>query len=156
VLAGARIREAAVLLLASSPNPRRPIHYQQWFELLRSAGYAVDAQDPLAAFLTQINRSPVVRRAGAPGVYALDFEATTKLRRQLRQLEHELAHKISVPDSAASTRQTGPTRKELIRAMQKTERLLEEALRSLGESQVQAATSSDQLEARGRRHRSGS
>jgi hypothetical protein len=65
VLAGARIREVAVLLLASSANPTRPIHYQQWYRLFRDAGYGIDARDPVATFLTQISRSPAVRRADA-------------------------------------------------------------------------------------------
>lgn len=133
VLRGARIREVAVLLLASSPNPRRPIHYQQWYEVLHGAGYAIDAQDPVATFLTQIGRSPVVRRAGAPGIYALDFEAPLALRDQLRKLENTLAH---TPVSGESADELGATRERratLLNKARATERQLEEALRSLGE-----------------------
>jgi hypothetical protein len=130
---GARIRELAVLLLASSPNPRRPIHYQQWYELLRGAGYAIAARDPLAAFLTQITRSPVVRRAGAPGVYALDFEAPALLRQRLRKLEAALAQAPVGVGSAEELASGRERRAEQMRAIRAAERDLEEALRSLGD-----------------------
>lgn len=132
VLRGGRIREIAVLLLASSPNPRRPIHYQQWYELLRNAGYAIDAQDPVATFLTQVGRSPVVRRAGAPGVYALDFESPLSLREQLRKLENELAHTPVAGDSADELAATRERRANLVKQARATERQLEEAVRALG------------------------
>lgn len=99
ILRGARIREIAVLLLASSPTPSKPIHYQEWFALFRDAGYAVRARDPLGTFLTQITRSPVVRKAGAPGVYALDFEAPLALRKRLHDLESELARTAAITES---------------------------------------------------------
>lgn len=132
VLSGVRIREVAVLLLASSPNPRRPIHYQQWYELLRGAGYAINAQDAVATFLTQIGRSSVVRRAGAPGVYALDFEAPLALRERLRRFENELTHSSVSGESAEDLAAARARRAKLVNATRATERQLEEALRSLG------------------------
>lgn len=132
VLRGARIRETAVLMLASSAKPLRPIHYMDWFKLLRDAGYGVDAQDPQAAFLTQITRSPVVRRADAPGTYALDPDAPRLLRDRLRALESKLAERAvqaSEPDSVAQVREE---RQALVRELHATERRLEEALRVLG------------------------
>lgn len=132
VVAGSRIREVAVLLLASSPNPRRPIHYQQWYELFRQAGYRIEAQDPAATFLTQVSRSPVVRRAGAPGVYALDFDAPTLLRDRLRRLETELARSTVSGESADELGRARERRAKLITEARLTERHLEEALRSLG------------------------
>lgn len=134
VLSGARIREVAVLLLASSPNPRRPIHYQQWYELLRNAGYTLDAQDPPAAFLTQLSRSPVVRRAGAPGVYAIDFDAPRALREQLRRLETELAHTTRTNESPEELTAARERRAKLVTEIRATERRLEEATRSLGQN----------------------
>lgn len=129
-LRGARIREVAVLLLASSPNPRRPIHYLQWYELLRSAGYGVDARDPAAAFLTQINRSPVVRRAGAPGVYALDFEAPAGLRERLQRLEAQLAAETAGEGSADDLAASRNRRAALMSSVRAAERELEESLRA--------------------------
>lgn len=133
VLRGSRIREVAVLLLASSPSPRRPIHYQQWYELLRHAGYAIEAQDPVATFLTQVSRSPVVRRAGAPGVYALDFDAPSALRERLRKLEDELARSSVSGGSADDLAAARERRTKLLTDARAAERRLEEALRSLGD-----------------------
>ena len=143
MLRGSRIRETAVLLLASSANPRRPIHYQQWYDLFGNAGYAIEAQDPRATFLTQIGRSPVVRRASAPGIYALDFEAVAKLRQRLRQLESELAAltggDVETTEEIAKTREL---RARLTGAIRTTERDLEEALRSLATAPDRHAASS--------------
>jgi hypothetical protein len=131
-LRGGRIREVAVLLLASSANPRRPIHYRQWYELLREAGYAIDAQDPVATFLTQIGRSPIVRRASTGGIYALDLEAPLRLRGHLRRLENELAHTPVVGESAEELATARTRRAKVITEARVAERELEEALRSLG------------------------
>lgn len=132
VLRGSRIREIAALLLASSPNPRRPIHYRQWYELLRGAGYAIEADDPAATFLTQLGRSPVIRRADAPGVYALDFEAPHQLRERLRKLEQTLAHTSVTGETAEELAAARTQRANLLAETRATERQLEEALRSLG------------------------
>jgi hypothetical protein len=132
ILHGSRIREVAVLLLASSPNPRRPIHYQQWYELLRHAGYGIDAKDALATFITQVSRSPVVRRAGAPGVYALEFDAPAALRERLRKLEDDLARSSVSGGSADELASARERRARLITDARAAERQLEEALRSLG------------------------
>lgn len=121
-----------MLLLASSPNPRRPIHYQQWYELFKQAGYGIDAQDPLATFLTQVSRSPVVRRAGAPGLYAIDFDAPTALRERLRRLEDELARGSVAGESADALVDARRRRAKLLTDARAVERQLEEALRALG------------------------
>lgn len=69
LLRGRAIREAAVQVVAASSEPTRPRHYGDWYAELLNAGYAVAGRDPQAAFLTQLNRSPVVRRDPEPGVY---------------------------------------------------------------------------------------
>lgn len=132
LLRGARIREIAVLLLASSANPTRPIHYQQWYRLLRDAGYGIDAQDPLATFLTQVTRSPVVRRADAPGVYALDLDAPRVLGDRLQQLEQRLRRPAPEQASLDDVAQARDERATIVRSIRTTERQVEEALRSLG------------------------
>ena len=130
VLRGSRIREVAVLLLASSPNPRRPIHYQQWYELLRQAGYGIEAQNPLRDLSYQVARSPVVRRAGT-GIYALDFGAPGVLRERLRRLEDELARSSVAGGSAEQLAEAREQRTKLLTDARATDRQLEEALRSL-------------------------
>jgi hypothetical protein len=83
--------------------------------------------------LTQITRSPVVRRAGAPGVYALDFEAPALLRQRLRKLEAALAQAPVGVGSAEELASGRERRAEQMRAIRAAERDLEEALRSLGD-----------------------
>ena len=137
VLRGARIREVAVLLLASSATPTRSIHYSKWYELVRGAGYGVAGREPVAAFLTQISRSPVVAKAGGPGVYALDLDAPVELRRRIGRLRAEILQLSSsdetTAEGVAATRQR---RSELSRALAEAERRLEEALRSLGQGEA--------------------
>jgi len=133
LLRGARIRETAVLLLASSANPTRPIHYQQWYKLLRAAGFGIDAQDPQATFLTQISRSPVVRRVDAPGIYALDFDAASKLRQRLRRLETQLAQLPTTGETAEEIGEARTIRNKLTNELRGVERQLEEALKVAGE-----------------------
>ena len=143
ILRGARIREVAVILLASSPQPRRPIHYQKWYELVRDAGYAVAGRDPQATFLTQISRSPVIRRADAPGTYALDFDAPRALRAELGRLRTRLLEISS--DSTESTDDVTRVRKqrhELDSMTRRLERELEEALRVLANAPTDSAVRS--------------
>ena len=61
----------------SLPDPRHPqaLHYREWFALLEQNGYAVAGKDPLAVFLTQLSRSPVVQRGTQSGVYELNAAA---------------------------------------------------------------------------------
>ena len=72
-LSGQRLREAAVEILTRVRGLNVPIHYREWYELLESEGMIVAGRDPLATFLTQVTRSPVVERAeGRAGVYLLN------------------------------------------------------------------------------------
>lgn len=89
VLRGAQIRETAVRVLASSATSQA-VHYRTWFELLRHEGFAPAGKDPLATFLTQIGRSPVVQRSTAPGMYSLDLRAPERIRTHLEQLRAKL------------------------------------------------------------------
>jgi hypothetical protein len=88
-LRGHRIREVAVRLLASSEHPERPIHYQQWYKLFQEAGYDAVGVDPMATFLTQISRSPLIRR-NSRGVYVLDFTAKNRVQARLQAVNTEL------------------------------------------------------------------
>jgi hypothetical protein len=72
-LRGQSLRDAAVEVLVRRRGLGEPIHYRQWFELLVSEGHRVGGKDPLASFLTQVTRSPVVERApDDAGVYKVD------------------------------------------------------------------------------------
>jgi hypothetical protein len=72
-LRGQPLRDAAIDVLARRHGLGEPIHYRQWFELLVSEGHRVGGKDPLASFLTQVTRSPVVERAhGGAGMYRID------------------------------------------------------------------------------------
>jgi vacuolar-type H+-ATPase subunit I/STV1 len=132
---GARIRETAVRLLAVVSEPHEAVHYRDWFELLTSRGYRPAGKDPLATFLTQVSRSPVVQRTTSAGMYTLDRELPHQLRRQLQELRLELSevealHKdASVHDVTTARRR----RTEVAARIQATEKTLAEALRSLGE-----------------------
>jgi hypothetical protein len=71
-LRGPRLEEIAVELLRRSRLDEQPIHYREWFALLRAAGHHVGGKDPLATFLSQINRSALVERVGPrSGLYRL-------------------------------------------------------------------------------------
>lgn len=98
-LTGRRLREASVEVLAAKRGVGVPVHYREWFELLTESGIQVGGRDPVATFLTQITRSPVVRRGGERGLYLVDpaagqTEGVHELRSaadELRQLEARLA-----------------------------------------------------------------
>lgn len=71
-LRGQRLRAVAVELLACERGFGEPVHYRQWFALLRKAGHEVAGKDPLASFLAQVSRAPEVERVGErTGIYRL-------------------------------------------------------------------------------------
>lgn len=71
-LGGQRLREVAVEVLAQDRGFGEPVHYRQWFALLRKAGHEVAGKDPLASFLAQVSRAPQVERIGErTGLYRL-------------------------------------------------------------------------------------
>ncbi|ADB51458.1 hypothetical protein [Conexibacter woesei] len=100
-LKGAAIRQAAIDVLLARPGGAEPIHYKTWFHELETAGHHVAGKDPLAVFLTQISRSPVVRRTSRSGVYELDFDAPANLRARLERLHARLSEQSHAPGSAA-------------------------------------------------------
>lgn len=63
-LRGQRVREVAVKLLVELGRVNEPIHYRDWFELLRSHGYDVIGKDPLATFLAHVSRAAGVEGVG--------------------------------------------------------------------------------------------
>jgi hypothetical protein len=135
LLKGARIRETAVRVLAGTPQAEAPIHYRTWFELLRSQGFMPMGKDALATFLTQLGRSPVIRRGGGPGMYALEFSYPQRARQRLTQLRAELqrTHELSPDAGVDAIAEARERRARLTSEIEATERALEEALRSLGD-----------------------
>jgi DNA-binding Lrp family transcriptional regulator len=71
-LSGHRLREIAVQVLAEHHGPGQPVHYKDWYALLRDAGYAVGGQDPLRNFLTSVSKAPEIEAVGRrTGLYLL-------------------------------------------------------------------------------------
>jgi len=135
MLRGARIRETAVRVLAANTQPEAPVHYRDWFELLTAQGFMPAGKDPLATFLTQVGRSPVVQRTTTAGVYVLDLEFPRRARQRLAQLETAL-FALQENSSAADVEEIAAARQrraQLTTELQDTERQLEEALRSLAD-----------------------
>jgi hypothetical protein len=134
-LRGPDIREVAVALLAD--NGREAMHYREWYELLERAGHTIAGKDPLAVFLTQISRSPAVRRGNRAGVYELDRGAAHRLRQQLDALQREL-HTLSAAGTTHDA--TRARRRHLNAEINRAERALEEVTRLLGAEHELAAT----------------
>jgi hypothetical protein len=132
ILSGPAIRETAVQVLLRQPEYIEALHYRRWYELLRQAGYAVAGKDPLAVFLTQITRSPVIRKSTESGVYELDRQAPLRLRQRLERLNAELREvRTGVTHDPSELETTRARRHELNVSISQIERALEEALRVL-------------------------
>ncbi len=132
VLRGPAIREAAVRVVVSQPQRIEALHYRRWYELLQAAGYAVAGKDPVAVFLTQVTRSPVVRKATKPGVYEVDRQAPLRIRQRLERLQGELRELTTTPSAPFDLAAIRARRHELDLEISQQERALEEALRVLG------------------------
>jgi hypothetical protein len=71
-LRGQRLRDVAVEILRAEVGAGTPIHYRDWFRLVRDAGHRIAGTNPLAAFLTVVSRSEQVERMGTrSGMYQL-------------------------------------------------------------------------------------
>jgi hypothetical protein len=145
-LRGPHIRRVAVALALARPDRPEALHYREWFGLLREAGYEVAGKDPLAVFLTQLGRSPVVRRGTQAGVYELDLAAPQRLRRRLDDLQAQLRTLTAVAPSATTDLSAIRTRRTaLALKIGQLERSLQEAQEALqgapdGEAVTLAAT----------------
>jgi hypothetical protein len=141
LLRGPAIRRAAVQVLLDQPGRPEALHYRDWYARLVAAGYAVDGKDPLAVFLPQISRSPVITRGTTTGVYSLDPQAPRRLRQRLDGLHAELRSLSSTPDTTADLAAIRARRAELTSDIARTERGLEEAESLLAPAQhLQRAT----------------
>jgi len=121
ILRGPAIRTTAVALLVASG--RDALHYREWFDLLTQAGHEVAGKDPLAVFLTQITRSPAVRKGARPGEYVLDRGARATLQRRLDDLNQQLA---TLPQQTTDLTELRTRRAQLTAEITKLEKALEE------------------------------
>ena len=129
-LRGPAIRETAVRLLAENPQTEA-MHYREWFGLLMSAGYEVAGKDPLAVFLTQVSRSPAVRKGTQAGVYELDRRAPQRLRAQLERLQREMRELTATPSPNTDLSAIRAQRSQLTSEISQIEKALEEITRVL-------------------------
>jgi hypothetical protein len=127
VLRGPAIRRTAVEVLRSLPERPHALHYRAWFDALRAAGFDVAGKDPLAVFLTQLSRSPVVRRGTQSGVYELDPDAPRRLRERLDALHAELRGLTATPSATTDLLAIRARREALTTQITQVEKALEEA-----------------------------
>lgn len=75
-LRGNQLKVVAVEVLSSHLDLReKPIHYKDWFELVREAGYFIGGKNPLATFLTAISQNDRVESQGKrSGMFSLISE----------------------------------------------------------------------------------
>lgn len=127
-LRGPTIRATAVKVLIAHPERPEALHYREWFGLLSEAGYSIAGKDPLAVFLTQLSRSPLVRRSTQSGVYQLDLDAPARLRLQLESLQAQLrALTTTSPSPTTDLTSIRNTRSDLTRQIDRVEKALQEA-----------------------------
>ena len=107
------------------------IHYRDWYALVVEHGFAVSGKKPLAVFLSQVSRSPVMRRGTSAGVYGVDRGAPERLRGELSELERALRALTGRPPGRGADGEVQARRRELVRAIDRHERALHEALRCL-------------------------
>jgi hypothetical protein len=135
LLRGSGIREAAVRVLAQSERAHDALHYRAWYRLFVDAGYSIVGKDAEASFLTQLSRSPVVRRSTQAGIYELDFDFIGRARDQLQRLRarlqatHDPPHAFTAGELEAARAQRIALHEEI----GAVERQLQEALETLGE-----------------------
>jgi uncharacterized protein YlxW (UPF0749 family) len=125
-LRGPAIRRAAIGVLLDHPERPQALHYRDWFAELGRAGYAVAGKDPLAVFLTQLSRSPAVRKGTQSGVYELDRTAPQRLRARLDALHEQLRTLTAAPGGTADLAGVRARRAELTAEITRTEKALEE------------------------------
>lgn len=131
ILRGPAIRQTAVAVILSDPTHPRVQHYRDWFKLLEHNGYAVEGKNPIAVFLTQISRSPVVHRGTQSGIYEIRLDAADHLREQLASRQRELRALTSAADGTTDLGDVRARRMSLAREINRLEKALDEARTAL-------------------------
>ncbi len=130
-VAGARLREAAVRAALRRGEVRRPVHHGEWLAWLRADGLEPAGKKPENVFLTQIGRSPLVRRAGEPGYYVIDPDLVVELQHQVTQMAAQFAL-IPPPDQMNMLGDDDRQRRQALRTeIARGERAIQEAWRLL-------------------------
>jgi hypothetical protein len=142
VLRGPAIRQTAVKILLDDPRHPQALHYRDWFARLEQSGYSVAGKDSLAVFLTQLSRSPVVRRSTQSGVYELNLDVAGRLRHQLDHRQRQLRTLTSASTSATDLSAIRSQRTALTHEINKLEKALEEAELTLGSDPSSLAAAS--------------
>lgn len=70
-LVGKAIRVQAVRSMLDRHCQGYAAHAREWYAAFTADGYVIAANDPFAAFLTQLSRSPWVESSSQRGIYAL-------------------------------------------------------------------------------------
>jgi chaperonin cofactor prefoldin len=138
-LRGPAIRHVAVKTLVEHPARPQALHYREWYEAVRAAGYEIAGKDPLAVFLTQLSRSPVVRKGTQNGVYELDRTAARRLRRRLEELHEDMRRLTATPGSTVDLASIRTRRAQLNVEIGQVEKALAEAEELLGSDDRAAA-----------------
>ena len=131
VLRGPAIRTTAVKVLLADPRALRAMHYRDWFALLDQNGYTVAGKDPVAVFLTQLSRSPVIHRSTQSGIYEIQLDTADRLRRELDTRQRELQALTMVPASTTDLTSIRAQRTSLTREIDRLEKALDEARSTL-------------------------
>ncbi|MBN8869071.1 MAG: hypothetical protein J0H66_04230 [Solirubrobacterales bacterium] len=132
-LSGAQIREIAVQMIVGTTHANNGIHYRTWYELVVGNGIEISGKDPVAVFLTQMSRSPVVVRAEQPGEYKIDDSFLNRVAQEIQDLDR-LIDELDQSDSEATIEQIEQRRQQVKQARARRrslERSLAEATRSL-------------------------
>jgi hypothetical protein len=132
VLRGSDLREVAAQVLLAKVGPRRAVHYKEWYDLVRKAGFVVLGDKPEGTFLTGVGRSPLVRRGVDPGTYLLDPDLTGALQQEMREKQAEL-HDVTLvlEREAEPSPRMRQHRLNLLASIRRLERHIDEADRVL-------------------------
>lgn len=129
-LSGASLREMAARVALRNDANGRAVHWREWLGWLHGAGFEAAGKRPEATFLTQLARSPFVRRGRSDGMYILDVTRFVEECERLHTLHQDLAQ-IPPPDQMALLGDTRSRRREADLAIARTERVIEEMWRIL-------------------------
>lgn len=131
-LAGAELREQ-LTRAALRRQPGEPAHWREWLAWLREDGFEPDGRNPEATFVTQLTRSPLVRRATQDGVYVLDVSQADAIRSRLEEL-HEQLGPLPPPDQLALLDDDARAARQQVQlAIGRSERALREAWNTLSQ-----------------------
>ena len=125
-LQGQQLREEATRILLRRLGTGAPIHYREWYALMRSHGIEANGKDPLATFLTQITRSPIVERVeGATGVYQLNPQGALDGARAELSRTQQLVNRLRESRPGASSEALGDAERRVEQARRRFEAVLQ-------------------------------